>query len=72
MRDQQDPDLHEAHRASGNLGRAKLKYRAKSAEGKVRHTFFKVIREDSEECILISLGMLGPRSSHFFNERAAV
>ena len=48
--DPQDPALQQAHRASRRLGRAELlaeiEYRAKSAEGKVRHPVFKGLRED--------------------------
>ena len=48
--DPQDAALRQEDRAPGNLGRAALlaeiEYRAKSAEGKVRHPFFKGIRED--------------------------
>jgi hypothetical protein len=48
--DRQDPALCEKDRASRRLGRTLIaggnQYRAKSAAGKVRHPFFKGIRED--------------------------
>jgi len=44
------PALHKTDRAQGHLGGAgvtrQIEYRAKSAEGKVRHPFYKGLRED--------------------------
>jgi bifunctional non-homologous end joining protein LigD len=38
--------LHQEDRAQGHLGLAEIEHRTKSAEGRVRHPFFRGIRED--------------------------
>jgi hypothetical protein len=71
--DPEDAAFQQAHRAQGHLGEpellAEIEYRAKSAEGKVRHPFFKGLREACEIRTNRSDTLNTPRSSPIMTRR---